>query len=180
MARINKLEALQEMQEGLRLDTMREKTPDQLADKILPVFEIHPRPRIIQIEDTIINDASKTVIVPLGKKWNVKSIFVQYVSTATVGNRQIVIIPRDSAGKNIGRIMAGAVQAASLTRFYTFFNGAPLPTAFITGVIVAPLPELILTENFQIEISDNSEVDVAADDMEIRLMVEESDTPHNR
>jgi len=75
MARINRQEPLKEMQDGLRLDTAREKTPLEVADKVLPVFKINPKP-LMQIAQAQSNDTTNVAIFTTSA---VKRTFLTYV-----------------------------------------------------------------------------------------------------
>lgn len=57
MAKINRQEPLKELQDGLRLDTAREKTPLEVADKVLPVFNINPQ-RLVSVNTVNIVDTT--------------------------------------------------------------------------------------------------------------------------
>ena len=42
--------------------------------------------------DEAANDSDKSFTVPAGRMWELTSIWVELVSTATVGNRQMVVL----------------------------------------------------------------------------------------
>lgn len=180
MARINKQEVLQEMQEGLRLDTLRDKTPDQLAEKVLPIYQVNPRPRIIKIEDAILNDSDKRITVPVGKKWKILYGNLTLTTSATVGNRRVEFNIRDDADNVLYILRAVNVQTANTGEQYLlgqFGNYAEDLTEFH----LLPIPvNSFLIENYDIRVRDVSATDAAADDLTIRIMVEESDMNPNR
>jgi len=175
MARINKQEVLHEMQEGLRLDVVREKTPDELADKVLPVFKVNPSPRIIQILDTVANDSDKTITVPSGKKWKVLWGFANLVTTATVGDRRISI--RFGDGSNdLWLIDALNVQTASTNENYNFAQNFTDVLEAVGARHTIPIPkDLTLIEGFTIRVLDAGAIAATADDLILRFIVEESD-----
>ena len=122
--------------------------------------------------DVLADDSDKIFTVPTGYMWQILSIRVELVTTATAGNRQIVVDITDGTNV-ILRITAGAVQAASLTRYYNFYIGAPNLTAFVdTTHLSNPLPEsLMLLSDYTVRVYDKAAVDAAADDMSVYMMV---------
>jgi hypothetical protein len=132
----------------------------------------------LQSEETL-NDSDKTLTVPAGSEWEVLSIYVELVTTATVGNRQMAIYFTDEADDIIGQVRAGAVQAASLTRFYQFAAGLPDLAAFRdTDWLSTPLPAgLVLPAGYKIRVFDKAAIDAAADDMDVQVMVKERLVP---
>lgn len=125
--------------------------------------------------DVTANDSDKTLTVPAGKSWRVMSVYVRLVTTATVGNRQIEVKATDGSDAELLTVRAGAVQAASATRFYNFATGVPDLTAFRdTDALSNPLPrDLILPAGFKLRVRDKAGIDAAADDMDVRVLVEE-------
>lgn len=121
------------------------------------------------------NDSDKTFTVPTGKSWGINSVYVKLVTTATVGNRQVEVKITDGSDNELLTIRAGAVQAASLTRFYNFAAGLPDLTAFRdTDALSNPLPtQLVLPAGYKVRVFDKAAADAAADDMDVRILVEE-------
>ena len=121
------------------------------------------------------NDSDKTFTVPVGKVWEILSIWVELTSTASVGNRQISVQIQDSDSDVIGTVIAGINQAESLTRNYFFGAGVvDLTTARDTNFLTTPIPRILLPAGFIIRVYDNFAVDVAADDMVVQMMVAEN------
>lgn len=124
--------------------------------------------------DAATNDSDKTLTVPAGRQWAVKSLYAALVSTATVGNRQLDVLFTDAADSPIAKAVAGAVQAASLTREYIFAPSNPQETAFTNGLMFRALPDrLVLPAGYKIRIYDSAAIDAAADDLTVNLLVEE-------
>lgn len=118
--------------------------------------------------DATANDSDKTFTVPAGEMWKLNSMLITLVSTATVGNRQIVIEAKDPTGVMMGRMSAGAVQAASLTRYYSVMQGIYRESAFINGDIQVPMPvDTYLKPGSTLRVFDSGAVDAAADDMTV-------------
>lgn len=179
MARINKQEVLQEMQEGLRLDTAREKTPQELAEKVLPVYKVNPKGRFISIVDATLNDSNKSFTVPEGKTWKLLYGHISLITTATVGNRNMNIRFLDDAGNIMFNIKPNNNQAASLTEDYNLYTNRPIET--LPGNHLISIPNVaILLENWVINVRDDQVIDVAADDMTVRLVALEEDMNPNK
>lgn len=180
MARINKQEVLQEMQEGLKLDTAREKTPEELAEKVLPVYKVNPRPRIVRIMDSLDNDSDKSFTVPAGKKWKILYGLISLTTTATSGNRRIRIRILDETANDIYEVRALNVQIASTTEIYSLGQFSDVSES-VVGIHLIPIPiNLFLIEDYVIRIFDTTGVAPTADDMTVRFIVEESDMNPNR
>jgi hypothetical protein len=124
--------------------------------------------------DVAADDSDKTLTVPAGKQWHVRSIGARLVSTGTVGNRQLDVLITDGSDNLLIKLAAGAVQAASLTRDYTFAPGLPNDTAFANGAMARALPlNLVLPAGYKVRVYDSAAVDAAADDLTVRALVEE-------
>jgi len=126
----------------------------------------------VQADETV-DDSDKTFTVPASTEWEILSIWVELTSTATVGNRQLCIAIRDDSDDVILQVRAGAVQAASLTRYYTFAPGVTELTAFRdTDYLSTAFPAgLVLPAGYDVRIYDKTAVDAAADDMVVQVMV---------
>jgi hypothetical protein len=124
----------------------------------------------LQAEETQ-NDSDKMFVVPASTEWQILSIWVELVTTADVGNRQVTIEMQDDAGDIIGSFNAGAVQAASLTRNYMFAPGLEAMAAFVGIYLSTPLPQIFLPAGFKVRVYDSAAIAVAADDMVCQMMV---------
>lgn len=123
----------------------------------------------VSAEETA-NDSDKTITVPASTEWLVDSIWVELISTATAGNRQIAVDVRDNAADVIAQFRAGAVQAASVTRYYLFAPNVAELTAFRdTDYLSNPMPQLWLPASYSLRIYDKAAVDAAADDMVVQV-----------
>lgn len=133
-----------------------------------------PNPKLIS--DEALNDSNKTITIPANKTWEILSIWIEYISTATVGNRSLGIEFLDSSSDIFFSVSTGILQAASLTRKFTFAFNLPRETAFFsTNRLYHPLPLIFLPSDFNIVFKDTSSIDAAADDMIIHIMVNEWD-----
>lgn len=123
--------------------------------------------------DTGANDSDKKVTVTASQQWRIKSIWVELTTTATVGDRQLVIEIQDDSDDVIAQIRAGAVQAASLTRYYLFAPNVTELTSFRdTDALTTILPDWVLPASYDIRVYDNNAVAAAADDMVIHIQYE--------
>lgn len=124
--------------------------------------------------DVAANDSDKTIAVPASYEWLLQSIYVEFTSTATAGNRQLTVEIQDGSANVIAIFKAGIVQAASITRYYQFSVGVVDLTSFRdTAYLTTPITELLLDEDYDIRVYDSATVDAAADDMEIQLLVKQ-------
>jgi hypothetical protein len=127
--------------------------------------------RISTLSFTTTNDSDVTFTVPANTEYQVMSVYVSLVTTADVGNRQMVVQALDSSDNVIAGVRAGIVQAASLTRVY-MFGGVADMTAFrdtdYLGVAMAPL---CLAAGQKLRVYDKAAIAAAADDMVVRVQI---------
>jgi hypothetical protein len=136
-------------------------------------FIISDNWRISLVSDETLDDNDKTVItVPTGEEIQILWIWVEFVTTATVGNRQLAIQIQDSDSDIIGEFRPGIVQAASLTRYYMFGCAlADMGSFRDTDYLSCPIaPTLILSGGNKIRIYDNNNVD-SDDDLIVQIQV---------
>lgn len=132
--------------------------------------------RISQQADTALNDSDKTLTVPAGKQWVIQAAYAKLISTATVGNRQLDVLFTDASDNTLAKFQAGAVQAASLTREYIFAPTHPQETTFTNGVMLRALGQwFTLPAGFKVRVFDSAAIDATADDLTVRLLVEEQE-----
>ena len=110
--------------------------------------------------------------VTAGYLWHVLWIWLEVTTTATVGDRQIVVQLQDGAADVIGEFRARITQAASLTYNYMFGPSLAQDLAiYDTNFLTVPLvPGLILQAGQVIRVYDNNNVD-ADDDIIIQMQV---------
>lgn len=123
--------------------------------------------RAFSLIDEAADDSDKSFVVPADTERLIYGVRVSLATTATAGNRQIVIEVQDDAGKVVSRVLAGAVQAASLTREYNFGLGAADWSAFVGDYLSNALPVLKLSAGWTLRVFDSGAVDAAADDMSV-------------
>jgi len=160
-------------------DFFKLKTTDMLdseAGRMLVPVITEPVPKnIIQISDVIVNDSDKSLTVPSGKQWKVLYGHILFITTATVGDRRISLQIIDENNNIIYIVEALNVQAASLTERYTFGQFGDVSESVGNRHLI-PIPhDTILPENFDLRVFDIGAVDATADDLIVRMIVEEID-----
>ena len=127
--------------------------------------------RVAVNSEVTANDSDKSLAVTAGQEWAILSIFVKYVSTATVGDRQLVAEMQTAGGAVIGQVRVRATQGASLTYYYQFGIGVPKDTAvYDTDYLAAPFPaNVYLPATYVVRVYDNNAVAAAADDMDVHI-----------
>jgi hypothetical protein len=123
---------------------------------------------------TSVNGSERYFEVPSGKEWQLISVYVDYVSSATAGNRQVSVRLEDNGGGYQGRVPAGVVQSASLTRYYTFAVGLPDLSAFRdTNKLLTPIPPQLLKTGSRIRVLDTAAIATSGDVLTARVTVAE-------
>jgi hypothetical protein len=111
--------------------------------------------------------ATNTVTISqFGEDTYILSVAVSFTSSATVGNRQLILQVLDSASNVLSTYSAGAVQAASLTNRYNFMPCGAREAAFVNSEINIPIPfDLIVPSGGSIKISDQANIAAGVDTM---------------
>jgi hypothetical protein len=126
----------------------------------------------VLVADETADDSDKSLTVPAGYQYHILSVWVELTTTATVGDRQVVVEAQDDSSDVIGQARAGAVQAASLTRYYQFSPSGQDMLAFRdTDYLSVPLPMWTLPAGYKLRVYDNNAVAAAADDMVVQVLV---------
>lgn len=124
--------------------------------------------RVATISDVTLNDSDKSFTVPADTERHILNIWAEFTTTATVGDRQLVV-EIQIAGPDVTAQWArvGVVQAASLTRYYELAPGLPDDLAFRdTDYLRCPIPVTSLLKAADVvRVYDNNAVDAAADDL---------------
>lgn len=122
--------------------------------------------------DVAANDSDKSFTVPGGVDWRIKHVRAELTTTAAAGNRRVVVEIQDASLNVLARIQAGIVQAASTTVAYNFAPGLADQTVTVNGDLNTALADLRLNAGEIIRVYDIAAVDAAADDMDVRIMLE--------
>lgn len=160
-------------------DFFKLKTNDFLDSEagrmLVPVINLPLPPNIIEISDTVANNSDKVITVPAGKQWKILYGHIVFSTSANAGNRRIEINIRNAADDRLYEIGALNVQVASTSENYVLGQYGDTGESF-AATHTLPIPiNLILSGTFDIRVFDNAAIDAAADDMDIRLIVEETD-----
>ena len=145
--------------------------PNPLPVTIVLPDDWHPE---LQSDETA-DDSDKTFTVPALTEWQLLSIWVEYTSTATVGDRQLVIELQDAANDVIGQIRIGLIQPESLTYYYQIGPSlADLDAVRDADWVMTPMPPTwVLAAGWQVRVYDNAAIAAAADDMIVQMMIAE-------
>jgi hypothetical protein len=139
-----------------------------LTGGTLPVSESW---RISTLSFTTTNDSDNTFTVPAGTEYQVLSVYVTLATTATVGNRQMVVRALDSSDNVIAEYVAGALQAASLTYRYLFGTVVDMTAVRDSTYLGVAMGAIALSAGQKLRVYDKAEVDAAADDMVVRVQI---------
>ncbi|MEE8609013.1 MAG: hypothetical protein V3S55_15520 [Nitrospiraceae bacterium] len=126
---------------------------------------------IIVVEDVTENDSDKTFTVPANEIWEILTLHVKLISTATVGTRQIGVEIQNVGGDVMYAIAAVPTQVASLTQTYNFAQGGADRSGLVANRALSNLARLKLTPGMIVRVLDFAVADVAADDMDVRMLI---------
>jgi len=122
------------------------------------------------VRDATANDSDKSWTVPAGKVWNLKYVWGNLVTTATVGSRIFGIRIYQSGTDQLWR-SNDATIAASQSGHAILADGV-FSTSYTlgnNGGVINPLPDMMLTEGMIIRVLDSAAIDAAADDLTVVL-----------
>lgn len=125
--------------------------------------------------DVTADDSDKTFVVPANKTWEVLSLMVDFESSADSGSRQVEVEFTTDEDVLLYLIVAAVTQAASLQYIYMLAQGVVDDAAlFDTNKIVHLLPSgLLLPAGFKVRVRDSAAIAATADDMLVRMLVNE-------
>jgi len=124
--------------------------------------------------DVTNNDSDKTFTVPANTIWEPLSLFVDFLSTATVGNRILTFYFIDSSGIIFFTLYPNITQTASLSYLYHLSQSSYIRAPYSIGKFhYFSMPPLFLPAGFAIRVHDSHSIDAAADDMLLYLLVNE-------
>jgi hypothetical protein len=124
--------------------------------------------------DVTADDSDKAFAVPANREWMVMAVQVTLVTTGEAGNRQMAVEFRNGSADVLVPVIASVVQAASLTRYYTFGVGLPNDAAFRgpdTDRLATGIPPLTLAASWDIRVYDMAAIDADADDMSVWVTI---------
>jgi hypothetical protein len=127
--------------------------------------------RVALYPEETITGSNKLITVPAGQEWQILSIWVEYTSTGTVGNRQLSIQVLDNAADIIGVWQPSIVQATNL--IYNYYFGIAMPDLLSLRdsiYMITPLPAgLILSAGQQLRVWDNKAINAGGDRVVLQM-----------
>ncbi len=151
-------------------------------------FDSVGRPLLVS-QDGSENLSSFTRDVPDGVIWRVRSIWVRFAATATMGDRVVQVSVEDPDDSDILVLDARAIQAPNTSADYVWAPGMPDQSAFVVGLATgqqtlmapwAPFPMQVSPLNAgnasRIDVREANAVD-AADNMAVILDIQEYQGP---
>lgn len=136
----------------------------------------HPWSNFGVSQDLLANDSDKTFTVPANHLWIVNWIMVNYLATATAGNRDLVCNVLDDSANLLSRFTTGTTIIANDQRHIVWGGAHSTLNDASQQVIGGPfVPNLILLPGYQLRVFDFTAVDPAADDMGVTIGRQEID-----
>ena len=189
MAIIQNSDVIQKLVDELGLSPALEKIPTELAEKVLPVFQVNSetitlqaKPNYILWQDATANDSDKTLTVPDGHTYVLKQGFIKYASSADVGNRVLTIEIQDAAGNTVWvaeQLDADKMEASKTHYFRLHPNSRIIDkegAANYHTIFTFPLaPDFVMLEGWTIRVWDYEAIAAAADDMEVSFIVDDQE-----
>ena len=107
------------------------------------------------------------------RMWHVLWAHITLATSDSAGNRQLIMQIIDSDATVEAEFRAGAVQAASLTRYYQFGPGLDDMTGFRdTDYLSITLPPTVIIESGQtVRFIENSSVDTSSDNLDVYMHI---------
>jgi hypothetical protein len=124
-------------------------------------------------------DGNATVLTcPAGSLIEILQIHVVYTSSATAGNRRLLVTVQDDSDTEVCDYHAGAQQGASLARHYTYARGITRENNFVDTSLHVAIPfGTILLAGWDLVLEDSNAVDESGDSAVVNIIYEE--TNHN-
>jgi hypothetical protein len=170
---VNKSEVTQRVIDGLRLNQVETQQGFNAPLSINPVYVSNevPTQRAATFSLTL-NGTLNILTFTSGKRTRIKTFNCVLTSTATVGNRIIVIAYRNTGTTVFYRMRVNTnAQAAGATKSYCAGIGSDAVTT--ADYEIKGLPDLWLDPGASIQIYDDASID-AADTISLRMIWEES------
>lgn len=120
--------------------------------------------QFVLVSDEDANDSNKTITTPTNFIRKLLWLRVELATTATVGDRRIVVQILDAANDVIYQRQA-AVLAASSSANYNFNPGGGATETVDDEVTISLPAEVVIPAGYDLVVKDEDAVDAAADDM---------------
>lgn len=123
--------------------------------------------------DATLNDSDKTFNVPIDHLWWIHSIFVLLITSATAGNRRILLTVRADSIDDSYHLSASTTQPSNQSRRYNMMPGVERGS-FVDDQLVMPIPpRLLIPNSAAVRVRDVNAVDPTADDMTVSLVYDD-------
>ena len=184
MAKINNQAIMQKLIDELELYPAKDTIPTELAEKLLPVFQVNTQevevvsvPDIRYVVDEIVETYDKSIVVPDGKIWQFKNA-VAHID-AVDGDSHIDLMIKDSAGEIVFIVHSAPNQGQALRAIFSSLGAiggttdTNIPTGTTDDAVYMNVPELYLKEKWSIQIK--AVVPIGATFMKTRIVYSEED-----
>ena len=186
MAKINNAQVIQKLVDELKLYPSKDAIPTELAEKILPVFQVNSQDVNVDVTNNIKTKtentigSTQTMQVPSGKKWKVCFGGIKWVADATVDTRYVTFQIRDASDNiifhNGATVGIGAITA-NQTHYTNLVQGSGIifKDANTSHKSTIPFPkDLELLEGWKIYVYD-VETAPAGDTIHLTIVYDEQD-----
>ncbi len=135
----------------------------------------HPKGgRVITQEDETLADADKEITVPPGKLWEILCVFVDYVSDATVGDRNVECRLLNILDEEIFVSRNADNIGASEHYHLIWVPGISKSETQVGLIAMNPLPpDCPLPSGYSVQLVDVNSVALAGDNMKVRILIRE-------
>lgn len=186
MAKINNQAVMQKLIDELKLYPGKDLIPSELAEKILPVFQINDVAVEVKEEGiyktqahSTANDNDVTFTVPSGKIWKINGQgYWYYSATASAGFRLPILQIKDADGNILHHIVKEGSIAAGSNSTMNMHSSVEEPTVEVAtsggNMSAIPLPKFTLEAGSTIRFYELGDID-ANDDMIITFNIKELD-----
>lgn len=131
-------------------------------------------PELKLISDETLNDSDKVIFtVPDGEVYELLWIYVEFTTTATVGNRLLDYHVRDADGDVVEAMPSSSSRPANATTINRWLPGEGYLSQTGRGLFIEPLPsKVLIPSGFSVRIFDVAAIDAAADDLIVHALVQ--------
>ena len=182
MATIQNQSVIQKLIDDLELYPALEKMPTELADKILPTFQVNPEQNVILKNNFSVKHFTSTantytITIPDDKVWIINNMACEYTCVAIVDNRYFQCLIEDKDGNFIASFCHNSAMTSGQGWYYTFIEGTGVDGTINGGIFhrnIAFIKDLVLPEGATLKFWDYGNQQ-PTDSMEINLIVDEQD-----
>ena len=182
MAIIQNQAIIQKLVDELELYPALDKIPTELAEKIIPTFQVNPEQNVVLKESWeskyFFSTANiYTITVPDNKTWTIKSMFAEYNCVAVVDNRFFECIIKNAANETIAQFSHDTAMTTGQTWGYNFIEGTDVNGTTNNSVFfrtMAFIKDLKLPEKCTIKFWDYGNQQ-PTDSIKMTLIVNEQD-----